>query len=132
MKRFFILCFAPCQAEAVFKMIDRALDGCSDFIGLVPVICSTKCTGISPKVLFWVDVNHASAFTGSTGIFADTFAVGFLSFHVIIPYHFGADEFILLDSVTSCENTFRFHGERSIFWTAGYSVFVDGIFTYDF
>jgi len=48
MERLFILSFASGKPEAVFKMIDRALHGSPDLIGIIPFRGSPEGAGICP------------------------------------------------------------------------------------
>ena len=48
MERLFILSFASGKPEAVFKMIDRALHGSPDLIGIIPFRGSPEGAGVCP------------------------------------------------------------------------------------
>ena len=50
MERLFILSFASGKPEAVFKLIDRALHGSPDLIGIIPYRGSPEGAGICPQV----------------------------------------------------------------------------------
>lgn len=91
MERLFILRFASGKPEAVFKLIDRALHGSPDLIGIIPFRGSPEGAGICPQVFFRIDINHSPAGRSGAGIVtvADTF--GLFSFFVVFPFHFGAD-----------------------------------------
>ena len=92
MERFFIPGLAPCQAETVLEMIDGTFYGSPDLIGGIPFFRSADCSGISPKILFRIDVYHPAGLGIRAWIFtlADTVMFPVLPF---IPAHFGTDKF---------------------------------------
>lgn len=50
MQGIFVLGMSSCETEIIFDMLDISFNNSPDFIGIVPFLCSTKCTGISPEV----------------------------------------------------------------------------------
>ena len=61
MQGLFILGTASCETEIILDMLDISFNNSPDLIGIVPFLCSTECTGISPEVFFRIYINHASA-----------------------------------------------------------------------
>ena len=108
MERFFILGFASGKPEAVFKMIDRALHGSPDFIGVLPLRGSPEGAGICPQVFFRIDINHSPAGRRSTGIFAVAEAVVFSGGSILFSFYLWAAEFITYDAAPESAGTFWF------------------------
>ena len=61
MQGLFILGTASSETEVILDMLDISFNNSPDLIGIVPFLCSTECTGISPEVFFRIYINHASA-----------------------------------------------------------------------
>ena len=79
MQRFFVLSSACCKTEIVFDVVDISFDNSPDFIGIIPFFGAADRSGISSKILFWVDVDHPPTFRGGTRGVTETMTVGFLS-----------------------------------------------------
>ena len=108
MERLFILSFASGKPEAVFKLIDRALHGSPDLIGIIPYRGSPEGAGICPQVFFRIDINHSPAGRRSTGIFAVADTVVFSGGSILFPCYLWADEFITYDAALKSAGTFWF------------------------
>ena len=91
-KCLFILSSATGYTETVLDVIDGFFHIYTDFVCTIPFFRATGNTGICTKILFRIDVNHASAGRSGTGIItkADTM-IGFC-FLIVYPLHFRADE----------------------------------------
>ena len=89
-----ILGSASCKTEIVFDVVDIPFDNSSDFIGIIPFFGATDRSGISTKILFWVDVDHPPTFRRGTRVVTETMTMGFLSWFIINPFHFWTDKFI--------------------------------------
>lgn len=108
MERLFILSFASGKPEAVFKLIDRALHGSPDLIGIIPYRGSPEGAGICPQVFFWIDINHSPAGRRSTGIFAVADTVIFSGGSILFPFYLWTAEFITYDTAPEPAGTFWF------------------------
>ena len=62
MQGLFILGTASCETEIILDMLDISFNNSPDFIGVIPFFRSANCSGISTKILFQIDVDHAPAF----------------------------------------------------------------------
>ena len=60
MKCFFVLGSASCKAKVIFDVIDIPFNNGSDFISIIPFICSTNGAGLSTQILFRININHSS------------------------------------------------------------------------
>ena len=90
---FFVLGFTPCNAKAVLEVVDGFLHIYTYFIGGIPFLCTTDCSGICTKILLWIYVNHPSTGRCCAGIITMAYTSGF-PFHVVpLPFHFGTDKF---------------------------------------
>ena len=128
MKCFRILCLAASETETVFDVVNGALNGCADFISGFPLLCSSDYSGTKTKVLFRIDVNHASATGFCARIVAMTNAAIFpvLTF---VPAHFGTDKLVGFNACMELISiTFGLHWEGRIIWTAGNAIRVDSVF----
>lgn len=92
MKCFFVLCFSPSNAKAVFKVVNGFFYICLDFICGVPFRCATDSPRISTEVLLRIDVNHSPTGRCCTRVVTMTYAFCFLCNAVPSPFHFGADK----------------------------------------
>ena len=92
MKRFLILGFTPGNTKTVFEMVDGFLNISSDFVGGVPFIRTTDCTGIGTQVFLRIKIKHPAAGRFRTGIIAMADTLAFTSFLIVYPFHFGAYE----------------------------------------
>ena len=131
MKCFCILRLAVSETEAVFEMIDGALDGCADFICRIPIISAAYGTGIETQILLWINVNHSAAAGIGTGILtvADTPSFTIFTF---VPAHFGTYKFKGLQTTAKMRSVpLRFHGKGWIMRTAWDPVFIKGIVRID-
>lgn len=108
MERLFILSFASGKPEAVFKMIDRALHGSPDLIGIIPFRGSPEGAGICPQVFFRINIDHSSAGRRSAGIFTVTDTVIFPGGSVFFPFYLWTAEFITYDTAPETAGTFWF------------------------
>lgn len=108
MECLFILSFASGKPEAVFKLIDRALHGSPDLIGIIPYRGSPEGAGICPQVFFWIDINHSPAGRRSTGIFAVADTVIFSGGSILFPFYLWTAEFITYDTALEPAGTFWF------------------------
>ena len=79
MQSLLILSSASCKTEIVFDVVDISFDNGSDFIGIIPFFSVADRSGISTKILFWVDVDHSPTFRRGTRAVAETMTMGFLS-----------------------------------------------------
>ena len=61
MQCFLILGTASCKAEILFYVIDISFYSSPDFVSVIPFFGSADCSGISTKILFRIDVDHAPA-----------------------------------------------------------------------
>ena len=127
MERFFILGFASGKPEAVFKMIDGALHGSPDLIGIIPFRGSPEGAGVCPQVFSRIDINHSPAGRRSTGIFAVADTVIFSGGSVLFPFDFGTAEFIAGNTASESACTFRLHGEGWVIGAARDTVRIYGI-----
>ena len=92
MKRFLILGFTPGNTKTVFEMADGFLNISSDFVGGVPFIRTTDCTGIGTQVFLRIKIKHPAAGRFRTRIIAMADTPASTSFLIISPFHFGAYE----------------------------------------
>ena len=79
MQRLLVLGSASCKTEIVFDVDDIPFDNSSDFIGIIPFFGAADRSGISTKILFWVDVDHPPTFRRGTRVVTETMTMGFLS-----------------------------------------------------
>ena len=86
-----ISCFSSCEAETVFKVIDRFLDGHAYFVGIVPFFGSTSGSGKGAKIFFRIDIKHTATGGIGTRIFAGS-AAPELSILAFLPRHLWTDE----------------------------------------
>lgn len=75
MKCFLILCFPPGNTKTVLKVVNGFFHIHTDFIGGIPLLCTTDSSGISTEVLLWIDINHFS--TGRRSAWMATMAYTF-------------------------------------------------------
>lgn len=61
MKRFLILNATSCKVGIILDVVDVPFDNSPNFIGVIPFFGSMKRSGITPKILFRIYVDHASA-----------------------------------------------------------------------
>lgn len=59
-KCFLVLRASTSKTEILLDMIDITFSSGSDFVGVIPFLRSTKCTRISAKVFFVININHSS------------------------------------------------------------------------
>lgn len=124
---FMILSSSGSNGKRIFKVIDRAFDSGTDFVGVVPVVSTANSTGESAKVFFRVDVNHSAASGGSTRIIAvsDTSEFAVRTFSVL---HLGADELECRHPAAEIRSAaLRFHWKLGVVRTARDTMFIDGI-----
>ena len=125
MKRFLILGFTPGNTKTVFEMADGFLNISSDFVGGVPFIRTTDCTGIGTQVFLRIKIKHPAAGRFRTGIIAIADTPAFTSFLIIYPFHFGAYELHGRESAAQMGFTpFPLHRQGRIFGTAGNAIFI--------
>ena len=125
MKRFLILGFTPGNTKTVFEMVDGFLNISSDFVGGVPFIRTTDCTGIGTQVFLRIKIKHPAAGRFRTRIIAMADTPAFTSFLIIYPFHFGAYELHGRESAAQMGFTpFPFHRQGRIFGTAGNAIFI--------
>lgn len=92
MKRFLIPSFTTGNTKTVLEVVDGFLNIYSDFVGGIPFLGATDCSGISTKVLFWVNVDHFPTGRRCAGILAVADTFGFFRCFVVLPFHFRADK----------------------------------------
>ena len=125
MKRFLILGFTPGNTKTVFEMVDGFLNISSDFVGGVPFIRTTDCTGIGTQVFLRIKIKHPAAGRFRTRIIAMADTPAFTSFLIIYPFHFGAYELHGRESAAQMGFApFPFHRQGRIFGTAGNAIFI--------
>ena len=125
MKRFLILGFTPGNTKTVFEMADGFLNISSDFVGGVPFIRTTDCTGIGTQVFLRIKIKHPAAGRFRTRIIAMADTPAFTSFLIISPFHFGAYELHGRESAAQMGFApFPFHRQGRIFGTAGNAIFI--------
>ena len=61
-----ILGSASCKTEIIFDVIDISFDSSPDFISVIPFFGSADRSGISTKILFWVDFSSIPNFFKKT------------------------------------------------------------------
>ena len=66
MQSLLILGSASCKTEFVFDVVDIPFDNSSDFIGIIPFFGAADRSGISTKILFWVDFSSIPNFFKKT------------------------------------------------------------------
>lgn len=93
MKRFFILCFTPCDTETVLKMVNCFFNIHPDFIGGVPFQRAAGSPGIGSEILFRIDIDHAPTGRVCAWVFALKNSFGFFSVFIVFPVHLGTDKF---------------------------------------
>ena len=107
-------------------MVDIPFYGSSDFIGILPLPCTTDCTGVCAVIIILLDINHSATGRGCAWIFAITVSIVFTFFFVSEPFHFRTDKLVTEGAVCVYRISFRLHRQRRIMWTARDTVFVDG------
>lgn len=117
MKCLCLLGLAASKSKAVFKVIYGTLDCCADFVCGIPFYSTTKCTRISAKIFFGINVYHTPAFGIRAGIITSTCTMGTFRFRIIVPKHFGTDELISGNTTAEFGDTFVFHWECFVVWT---------------
>ena len=128
MKRFFILGFTPGNTKTVFEMIDGFLNISPDFVGGVPFIRTTDCTGVGTQVFLRIKIKHPAAGRLRTRIIAMADTLTFTSFLIIYPSHFGAYELHGRESAAQMGFTpFPLHWKCGIMRTARNPIFVEGV-----
>lgn len=125
MKRFLILGFTPGNTKTVFEMIDGFLNISSDFVGGVPFIRTTDCTGVGTQVFLRIKIKHPAAGRFRTRIIAMADTLAFTGFLIIYPFHFGAYKLHGRESAAQMGFTpFPLHRQGRIFGTAGNAIFI--------
>ena len=120
MKRFLILGFTPGNTKTVFEMADGFLNISSDFVGGVPFIRTTDCTGIGTQVFLRIKIKHPAAGRFRTRIIGMANTLTFTRFLMVYPCHFGAYKLHSRESAAQMQSaSFPFHRQGRIFWTAG-------------
>ena len=85
----FVLGFTSCNTKTVLEVVDGFFNGHSDFIGGIPFIRTTDCTGIGTQIFLRINIEHSAAGRFCTGIFTMTDTFAFTGFLIIYPFHFG-------------------------------------------
>lgn len=127
MQGLFILGTTSSETEVILDMLDISFNNSPDLIGIVPFLCSTECTGISPEVFFRIYINHASAWWRSTGAVTAAEPIVFASLFIMTPFDFRAYKFISCYTTAELWNSFIFHRKGGIFRTARNTIFMNGI-----
>ena len=109
MQSLLVLGSASGKTEIVFDVVDISFDNSPDFIGIIPFFGATDRSGISTKILFWVDVDHPPTFRRGTRVVTGTMTMGFLSWIKINHFHFWTDKFISCYSTAKFGSAFVFH-----------------------
>lgn len=134
MKCFFILSFTTGNTKTVFEVVDRFLNIYSDFVGGIPFLGATDCSGISAKVLFRINVDHSSAGRCCTWGITMAYTFCFLCDAVPFPFHFGTDKFHGWKTAAQMRFApFPFHWKGRVMRTAGNAVIIYGVInSFDF
>ena len=120
-----ILCLAVSEPEAVFEVIDGALDGYANHEGRLPFLCSTDRYRIMAEILFRIKVDHVPVAGSGTRIVAMTNTVVFSMFAFVIA-HFWTDELEGFQAAALMGGvSFLPHGEGWIMGTEGYAFLID-------
>ena len=128
MKRFLILGFTTGNTKTVFEVVDGFFNIYSDFVGGIPFLGATDCSGISAKVLFWINVDHPSTGRCRTRSITMAYTFCFLCEAVPFPFHFGTDKFHGWKAAAQMGSApFPFHWEGSVMRTAGNAVIIYGV-----
>ena len=91
-KCLFILSSATGYTETVLDVIDGFFNIDTYFVCTIPFFRTAGNTGICTKILFGIDVNHASAGRSGARIIAKANTMIGFGFPIIYPFHFRADE----------------------------------------
>lgn len=127
MERLFVLGSASGKSKAVFKMINGALHGSPDLIGLLPFGSPAQGTRIGPQVFFGINIDHSPTGRRSAGILTVTDTVIFSGGGVFFPFDFRAAELAACNTASESACTFRLHGEGRVVRAAGDTVRIYGI-----
>lgn len=88
MECFLILGFTSSGTETVFEMVDGFFHIHTYFVGGVPFLRTPESAGISPKILFWVNIEHPAAGRIRARIFTMADTPAFSGFLIVFPFHF--------------------------------------------
>ena len=92
MQGLLVLGFASGQTEIFLDVVNASFNNCPDFISGISFRSSANGSGIRAKILFWVNINHSSAFRGSTRIVAETLTGTLFCVRVGNPFHLGTNK----------------------------------------
>lgn len=90
MECFLILGLASGNTETVFEMVDGFFHIHTDFIGGDPFLRTPESAGISPEILFRIDIEHPAAGGIRAWIFTMADTSAFSSLLIVFPFHFRA------------------------------------------
>ena len=125
MECFLILGLTSGDTETVFEMVDGFFHIPTYFVGGVPFLRTPESAGISPKILFRVNIEHPAAGGIRAGIFTMADTPAFSGLLIVFPFHFRAYKLHGGKPAAKMRFTpFPFHRKGGIFWTAGDPVFV--------
>lgn len=90
MECFLILGLTSGNTETVFEMVDGFFHIHTYFVGGVPFLRAQESAGISPKILFRVNIEHPAAGGMRAGIFTMVATSAFSGLLIVSPFHFRA------------------------------------------
>ena len=90
---FFIPGFALGDTKTVLEVVDGLFNGYSDFVGGMPFICATDCTGVGMQVFLRINIEHPTTGRIRARVFTMADMSAFTGFLIIYPFHFGAYKF---------------------------------------
>lgn len=126
-QRLFILGSASCKTQIILDVINISFNNRPDFVGVIPSFGSADDTGISTKLLFRIDIDHAPARGRSTRIFTAAKSVIFSSCIMLFPFNLRANEFVSCYPTAKFGSSFALQWQRRIMGTTGNTIFINGI-----
>lgn len=93
MECFLILGLTSSDTETVFEMVDGFFHIHTYFVGGVPFLRTPESAGISPKILFRINIEHPAAGGIRAGIFTMAGTPAFSGLLIVFPFYFRAYSF---------------------------------------